>query len=515
MSSKLKKSLLLALAALLLVSVAPIQRALNRDRKALGITRIEPLVNAPPVLAFTTVALGGFRGLISNALWIRANDLQEEDKFFEMAQLADWITKLEPHFVQVWLVQAWNMAYNISVKFKDWPDRWRWVSRGIELLRDDGLRYNPNETLIYRELAWFFQHKMGANLDDASVYYKQQWANEMAVVFAKQKPNLDELINPQTADQTNRARLLIEKYKMSPVDMKEFDEQYGPLEWRLPESHAIYWAAEGLKAAKRNPSKIKADDLITLRRVIYQSMQLSFQRGRLIANPFLKVFDFGPNLDIIPKVSAAYEQAAEEDAPNKDHIQTAHRNFVKDAVYFLYEHNRLKEAAQWYNYLGEKYPNKPLLDNKPESLPKNVTLDEYAVSRITEDVNDLGKDRAQAAIEGLIQTSYMNMAIPEEDDRAAGFMLLARKVYEGYMTRIPQERIQVLGLPPFEELSKKVRDRLLDPENRLPFEARAILRTKLRLPPEPPPSISGTNAPPGASISNQGTNAPSPRASTP
>jgi hypothetical protein len=514
-SSKLKKSLLLALAAVLLVSVVPIQRALNRDRKALGITRIEPLENAPPVLAFTTVALGGFRGLISNALWIRANDLQEDDKFFEMAQLADWITKLEPHFVQVWLVQAWNMAYNISVKFKDWPDRWRWVSRGIELLRDDGLRYNPNETLIYRELAWFFQHKMGANLDDASVYYKQQWANEMAVVFAKQKPNLDELINPRTADQTNRAHLLTQKYKMSPADMKVVDEQYGPLEWRLPESHAIYWAAEGLKAANRNPTKIKTDDLITLRRVIYQSMQLSFQRGRLIANPFLKVFDFGPNLDIIPKVSAAYEQAAEEDAPNRDHIHTAHRNFLKDAVYFLYEHNRLKEAAQWYKYLGEKYPNKPLLDNKPDSLPKNLSLDDYAVSRITEDVNELGKDRAQAAIEGLIQTSYMNMAIPDQDDRAAGFMLLARKVYDSYMTRIPKERIEVLGLPPFEELTKKIRDRLLDPENRLPFEARAILRTKLRLPPEPPPSTPGTNAPPEASVLNRATNGAPAGASNP
>jgi hypothetical protein len=506
MSSKLKKSLLLALAALLLVSVAPIQRALNEDRKTLGITRIEPLENAPPVLAFTTVALGGFRGLISNALWIRANDLQEDDKFFEMAQLADWITKLEPHFVQVWLVQAWNMAYNISVKFKDWPDRWRWVSRGIELLRDDGLRYNRNETLIYRELAWFFQHKMGANLDDASVYYKQQWANQMAVVFAKQKPNLDELINPQTPDQTNRARLLIEKYKMDPVDMKAVDQQYGPLEWRLPEAHAIYWAAEGLKAAKRNPTKTKTEDLITLRRVIYQSMQLSFQRGRLIANPFLKVFDFGPNLDIIPKVSAAYEQAAEEDVPNRDHILTAHRNFVKDAVYFLYEHNRMKEAAQWFKYLGEKYPNKPLLDNKPESFPKNVTLDQYAVSRIADDVNELGKDRAEAAIEGLIQTSYMNMAIPDEDDRAAGFMLLAKKVYDSYMSRIPKERIDVLGLRPFEELTKEVRDRLLDPENRLPFEARAVLRTKFRLPPEPPPSTPGTNAPPEAPLLNRGTN---------
>ena len=33
-------------------------------------------------------------------------------------------------------------------------------------LANQGLRYNPNEVLIYRELAWFFQHKIGQNLDD-------------------------------------------------------------------------------------------------------------------------------------------------------------------------------------------------------------------------------------------------------------------------------------------------------------------------------------------------------------
>src|SRR3982075_407774 len=116
------KSVLLAMAVIaLLLGVSRVQDSLNSDRNRLGLTRVQPLDNAPPVLAFTTVALGGFRGLISNLLWIRANDLQDDDKFFEAAQLADWITKLEPHFVQVWLVQAWNMAYNISVKFKDYP----------------------------------------------------------------------------------------------------------------------------------------------------------------------------------------------------------------------------------------------------------------------------------------------------------------------------------------------------------------------------------------------------------
>ncbi len=138
---------MLLLAGALLFGSGQMQKSLNRDRAQLGLTISEPLENAPPMLAFTTVALGGFRGLISNFLWIRANDLQQDDKFFEAAQLADWITDLEPHFAQVWVFQAWNMAYNISVKFKDFPDRWRWVEHGIELLRDNGLRYNPDDML--------------------------------------------------------------------------------------------------------------------------------------------------------------------------------------------------------------------------------------------------------------------------------------------------------------------------------------------------------------------------------
>ena len=45
-----------------------IQGTLNRDRETLGLTRTAIISNAPPILAFTTVALGGFRGLIANAL---------------------------------------------------------------------------------------------------------------------------------------------------------------------------------------------------------------------------------------------------------------------------------------------------------------------------------------------------------------------------------------------------------------------------------------------------------------
>ena len=133
-----RKAILAVLMVLALVAGSFVQGRLNHDRESLGLTRTAVISNAPPVLAFTTVALGGFRGLIANVLWIRTTELQEDGKYFEAVQLADWISKLQPHFSQVWINQAWNMAYNISVKFPNPEDRWLWVQRGIELLRDQG-----------------------------------------------------------------------------------------------------------------------------------------------------------------------------------------------------------------------------------------------------------------------------------------------------------------------------------------------------------------------------------------
>ena len=302
MSRPLYKAGLVVGAVALLVVVSFCQRQLNQQRTdpQMGLTRVTDLgSNAPPMLAFTTVALGGFRGLIANSLWIRANDLQNDGKYFEMVQLADWITKLEPTFAQVWLMQGWNMAYNISVKFSDFGDRWRWVQRGIELLRDEGLKYCPREALVYRELAWFFQHKMGQTLDDAHLYYKKAWATEMTSLLGSGRPNFAELLNPQTEEGKQRVKLLREKYKMDPQIMKQVDDTYGPLEWRFPEAHAIYWAALGLKESKKK-------DLITLRRVIYQSEAMMVIRGQLYS---IEPLRYGPDFDKVDQAVKAYEKS--------------------------------------------------------------------------------------------------------------------------------------------------------------------------------------------------------------
>ena len=495
MNPHAKKIILLFLAAGLLAGSGQLQKSLNHDRDTLGLTHAAVLENAPPMLAFTTVALGGFRGLISNFLWMRANDLQQDDKFFEAAQLADWITKLEPTFTQVWVFQGWNMAYNISVKFKengpgDYSDRWRWVERGIELLRDDGLRYNPNDILIHRELAWFFQHKMGANLDDANMFYKSEWAREMAPFFGANGTNFTELLSPQNTN----AALLREKYKIDPVFAKTVDDKYGPLDWRLPEAHAIYWGALGLDAAGKNPDKVKPDDFITLRRIIYQSLLQAFHHGHIIVDPFSHSYSLGPNLNIVPQVNAAYEEMMSEDAQNRDHIEKAHRNFLRDAVYFLYENNRMAEANKWFRYLGEKYPDKPIIENQPDSLPKNLTLDEYAVAVVQIDIGETSQERVTSAVQGLLTRAYYELAVGE-NDRYENFKRLANKVYQNYQAKTSSSKgDQRIPLPPYDTLNRAVINALLDPEKGAPYAARAVLRTQLGLPGETIP----TNAPPVA-----------------
>ena len=171
--------LLLGGALLVLAStrIAPIQHA----RKEMGLVANEPLENAPPSLAFTTVAMGAFRGLVVDILWMRADNLKQEGKFFDAKQLADWITLLQPRFAAVWDFQAWNMAYNISVAIPSSQpeERWRWVRNGYELLRDKGIKENPNSILLYRSLAWIFQHKIGGDSDDCHRYYKKQLALSM------------------------------------------------------------------------------------------------------------------------------------------------------------------------------------------------------------------------------------------------------------------------------------------------------------------------------------------------
>lgn len=234
---------LAAAAALALAGALNIQ--LLDIRATAQLTQAPPTQNMPPAVAFTTIALGGFRGILADVLWMRAGTLQDEGRYFELVQLSDWISKLQPRSPAIWAYHAWNMAYNLSALMAAPDERWRWVRNGIALLRDDGLAANPGSPRLHQELAWLFLHKLGTDSDSAAAHYRARWAAEVDSGAVALDPEL----------------------------VRRIEAEFGPLDWRTPQAQAVYWASAGLPFA-RTPS----DDL-ALRRLVYQALMQRIALG--------------------------------------------------------------------------------------------------------------------------------------------------------------------------------------------------------------------------------------------
>ncbi len=131
---------------------------------------------APDWINTIGMSIGALRGLLVDYLWIKIHQMQKDGLYFEVMADADLITKLQPRFPQVWVFHAHNMAYNISVATHTIEERWEWVNEGIRLLREKGLRANPDDLVLHKELAFFFMHKLSGNSDDAHLYYKRKFA---------------------------------------------------------------------------------------------------------------------------------------------------------------------------------------------------------------------------------------------------------------------------------------------------------------------------------------------------
>lgn len=153
------------------------------DANVLRYTNVS-VEGAPPFVVLGT-AIGALRGLIVDYLWIKANAMKEKGLFYEAMSDADLITKLQPRFAGVWGFHGHNMAYNISVATNTQEERWEWVNAGIRLVRNKGLRYNPNDLALHRELAFWFSHKIEGVADDAHLYYKLELCKEWHMLLGQ------------------------------------------------------------------------------------------------------------------------------------------------------------------------------------------------------------------------------------------------------------------------------------------------------------------------------------------
>ncbi len=547
----------IVLAAALLITAGMQLDYINSERYRMKLISNEPLKNAPPSLAFATVAMGAFRGLVVDVLWIRADRLKEQGQFFDAKQLAEWITTLQPRFASVWEFHAWNMAYNISVTIPaTQPDqRWRWVKNGYELLRDQGIPLNPKIIKLYRELAVIFQHKMGGFTDEAHKYYKLQlalamepllgpadnkyfkalaeaplqWrqvaddANVAPLIAAlksadkkfddgdeddfvsnylslRQKPSnfnaeafrvIDDFRGSKglyKLDLFAKAYHLRHVWKLDPVLMQELNQTYGPvnpddpnthlaLDWRHPNTHAMYWSVKGLQIAGKKDYSI---DETNTDRIVGHSLQNLFYNGKIFiyssaaeasSSPRTREIFIRPDLRMFEPCNKARLAVLEKykglDKSSYVSIQNGHRNLLTNALLLFYQAGHLGQARNIYKQLRELYPREEF----------NVPLIQFARNTLIKDLKDIGLNDAKRIVLMLLRESYFRYAI-REDDEAAGREKMAKEVYDYYYEKWePENRIDLgdFKLLRYFALSDFLNDR------QYPLDFRLALRTRIKL----------------------------------
>ncbi|MBX7166033.1 MAG: hypothetical protein K1X74_06760 [Pirellulales bacterium] len=133
---------------------------LSQMRDRLGLSQAN-LGQIDPTSEALKLATLGMRGVAAQLLWSKAFQAMNKDEDYNtLSALYEQITKLQPNYISAWRFQCWNLSYNVSVEFDDYRDRYFWVIKGINFLKE-GIRYNQREPRLRAEMGHFISHKIG------------------------------------------------------------------------------------------------------------------------------------------------------------------------------------------------------------------------------------------------------------------------------------------------------------------------------------------------------------------
>ena len=500
-TNNLPKPLLAVIMILCLVGITFVSGHLNEERGKMSPTYVEPLHDAPAMLSLATEAFGGFRGVIATYLWHRANDMQQAKKYPEQMQLSKWITQIQPHVPQAWSNRAWNLGYNIASEFPDPETRWAYIYSSIKMLRDEGIRYNPTEPLIYDTLAYFFEHKIGHNLDDFHRYYKIQWMQLMInVLWESEKashdamgvPDFEALINPNPNDAAllERVRRLRQVFGMDPREMKAIHMRYGIardykgeimrdaegnpihcLDWRMAETHSLYWASLGLKRCSLTPGRSK--ELHRLERKVYVAMMYTFQRGKINADsgrmrdPASFAYESlsSPNLNAAGTTHQAYLDIINLAQKSRDwHVtegtsEIGHVHFLRRVIEWMYFYNREEEALEWLKVAIKRYSEDKQKTGGRELIklfdgydPETDTynLEDIVMSKVKEDRARGSDSMTIALLSGVLNKHFIYLAEGNEEE-AGKYLDMAKDVHGKYMKKFEKSKTR-MSIPPLDEI---------------------------------------------------------------
>jgi hypothetical protein len=294
-----------------------------------------------------------------------------------------------------------------------------------------------------------------------------------------------------------KAHELRQTWKLDPALMQELNQKYGPidyadpnihlpLDWRHPDTHAIYWAVKGLKVASQDPEREIEVGETNTDRIVSHSLQNLFRSGRLFIHDVPMPTSSGriieapqemvigkevflrPDLRFLEpydKATLANIEKYKDDRGTYETMQNGHRNFLKNAILLVYQTGHRAHAQRIYSQMRKRYP----LDDF-----KSPLVDVYVKKRFDEEFESITINDAKEMIVAMLREAYFRFAI-RDDDEAAGRESLAREIWSHYQTKY--DDANRINLPEFDKmrytaLQDFLDDRQYSPNLRLGLLAR-------------------------------------------
>jgi tetratricopeptide (TPR) repeat protein len=138
----------------------------------------------------TLAALGGFRGIVANFLWLGVNTAWEKKEWVRLRTKADLAVLLQPRVSFFWENAGWHLAYNASVDMEKFSpqgqgrrnvESMRWIKQGIDFY-ERGIRAIPEKSKLYEMLALLYQQRLEEH-EKAAYYFELASQKKGAPVY--------------------------------------------------------------------------------------------------------------------------------------------------------------------------------------------------------------------------------------------------------------------------------------------------------------------------------------------
>jgi hypothetical protein len=239
-----------------------------------------------------------------------------------------------------------------------------------------------------------------------------------------------------------RSQRLRNEVKLDPERILEMQRGFGvTMDFRLAESHALYWANLGMEKGLTVKSNVDIHRLNT-NRIEFFCLQKMFHRGRLEMSEAAKMGEpplLSPDIRIVPVLwnallrdSKEYLTRESEDSQVSINFRTTFVGFGRTAILRYHERGMDAKAQELFDYLAKNFAD-PIYEKG---------MDGFLAAQFKQD-RELNDYRvALARVEDLITRGLINYGYGE-DEEAVRFIARAKDVYDFYQKDSVSKRNQI------------------------------------------------------------------------